>query len=115
MGDAAGRVRAFVVRVAEQQRAFGLMLEDRWVAVSHAGAAAFPMWHTREAAEDCAVDAWIEAVAVEMSLDASHADPLPGADEQATLIAVFPVPGEPGLVMTAGELIAALRTELASY
>ena len=110
------RYSHFVRQVADFGEVWSLRSDDGWVATADdAGQSAFPVWPHRRYAEAFATDAWAEAAAAAIPLDAWLERWLPGIAGDGRLVAVFPVAPARGVMVTPERLQADLRQEMQRY
>jgi hypothetical protein len=110
------RVRHFIKRVVDEERAWGLQQKAGFALVADdLGAISFPLWPAREYAELCVASGWAGFEATPLALVAVLHELLPHLREQNRTVAVFPSPSSRGVVLTPDALEAALREEMVKY
>jgi hypothetical protein len=89
---------------------------NRWVlAGDDRGHELIPVWPYGAYAALCAVDAWEGCVPKPIELTGWMERWIPGMYRDGRLVAVFPAPGDRGVVVEPRRLAADLREELAGY
>jgi uncharacterized protein DUF2750 len=109
--SAEDRALTFFQLAADWEEAWGLKDAEGWVVAKETDA--LPLWPHAVFAEACAQGAWEGAVPEPLPIDDLLEDLLPLLEEDGLRVAVFPVPGEPGLLMSPGEAGERLEIELA--
>jgi hypothetical protein len=109
--SAEDRALTFFQLAADWEEVWGLKDAEGWVVAKETDA--FPLWPHAVFAEACAQGAWEGAVPEPLPIGDLLEDLLPLLEEDGLRVAVFPVPGDPGLLMSPGEAGNRLEIELA--
>jgi hypothetical protein len=104
------RAVTFFQLVADWEEAWGLRDEEGWVVAKETDA--LPLWPHAAFAEACARGPWEGTAPESIPLEDFLEELLPLLAEDGLLVAVFPAPGDPGLVMSPGEVKERLSAEL---
>jgi hypothetical protein len=106
----------FIKRVADFQKAWGLLSATGWAAAGDDdGALHFPLWPHLEYAQSCVSGQWSDSRPEPIPLDDLLEKLLPKLEREHTLVAVFPTPGGKGVPVPAAELAQHLEAELEKY
>lgn len=107
---AADRAVTFFQLVADWEEAWGLKDSAGWIVARETNA--LPLWPHAALAEACARGPWEGAAPEAIPLRELLDDLLPLLAEDGIAVAVFPAPGEAGMVMQPGEVRERLEKEL---
>jgi hypothetical protein len=107
---AGDRAIAFFQLVADWEEAWGLRDAEGWVVAKETDA--LPLWPHSTFAAACAQGAWEGTVPEPIPLDDLMVELLPLLEEDGLLVAVFPAPGDPGTVISPGEVLEGLEAEI---
>jgi hypothetical protein len=110
------RFAHFLKRVADWETVWGLRDDAGWVAAADShGNSSFPVWPHPRYALACADNEWAGNAPAAIDVHEFVEEWLPAMASDAVSLAVFPTPGLRGVIVSAGELAAALRQALAEY
>lgn len=112
--DAHQRYDHFVKEVARTDQIWSLKGVGGWVSLSSDGEDCFPIWPHADFAAAWATGDWADCAPQEIPLDAWIDRWTPGLEGDGSLVAVFPVTDEEGVVVTPGELLQSILAELES-
>lgn len=113
--DGPARLKHFVQRVVDEQRAWGLW-NDGWASgEDDDGVPVFPLWPAREYAEMSRTGYWAGYEPKEIPLDDLLNALVPMLIEKRILPGVFPTPAGKWVIPTADGLCGALRKEMEKY
>jgi hypothetical protein len=104
------RAASFFQLVADWEGAWGLKDAQGWVVSRETDG--LPLWPHPALAEACAIGPWTGSLPKAVAVDELLADLLPLLAEDGLRIAVFPSPGDPGVLLTPAELAERLEQEL---
>lgn len=104
------RALTFFQLAADWEEVWGLKDAEGWVVARETDA--LPLWPHAVFAEACAQGAWEGAAPEPLPIDDLLEDLLPLLAEDGLRVAVFPVPGDPGLLMSPAEAGERLEAEL---
>ena len=89
---------------------------DEWaLAADDGGQQAFPIWPAREYASQCSSREWEGHEAEEISLEDLVGELLPKLERAGLRVAVFPTPGDRGVVVEPRRLLLDLEAETTKY
>ncbi len=108
---AADRALAFFQLAADWEEVWGLRDADGWLIAKETYA--LPLWPHAVFAAACARGAWEGALPEPLPVDDLLEDLLPLLEEDGLRVAVFPVPEDPGILKSPGEVRDRLEAELA--
>jgi len=109
---ASERYAYFVEQVVGWDEAWGLRDDEGWMAVGgDEDVTCFPLWPAEAYARRAAVDEYRDMRPVAIPLKELVEEMLPAWAKQGVAISVFWVPPGKGVVVSADELIAALRED----
>lgn len=107
---AGDRALAFFQLAADWEEVWGLKDAGGWLVAKETDA--LPLWPHPAFAEACARGAWEGALPESLPVDNLLEDLLPLLEEDGLRVAVFPVPEDPGVLMSPGEVRDRLEAEL---
>lgn len=110
--DAHERYDKFVTDVARADKVWSLKGVGGWVSLSSDGEDCFPVWPHADYAALWANGDWADCAPQSIPLDAWIDRWTPGLEGDGSLVAVFPVNEEEGVVVTPGELLQSILAEL---
>jgi len=103
----------FLKKVADWEEVWSLHSPEGWVELSaDDGEECLPVWPHPDFAKAWAVDDWSDCQPKAIALDVWLERWTPGLEKDNTLVAVFPVNEEEGIVLPPSELHDALCSEL---
>jgi hypothetical protein len=105
-----GRAIQFFQLLADWEEAWGLKDAEGWVVDKESDA--LPLWPHSALAEACAAKRWPDAAPEAIPLDDLLIDLLPLLAADNLRVAVFPSPGDPGLLLSPVEASDRLEREL---
>ena len=105
-----GRAIQFFQLLADWEEAWGLKDAEGWVVDKESDA--LPLWPHSALAEACAAKRWPDATPEAIPLDDLLIDLLPLLAADNLRVAVFPSPGDPGLLLSPVEASDRLEREL---
>jgi hypothetical protein len=105
-----GRAIQFFQLLADWEEAWGLKDAEGWVVDKESDA--LPLWPHSALAEACAAKRWPDATPEAIPLDDLLIDLLPLLAADNLRVAVFPSPGDPGLLLSPVETSERLEREL---
>lgn len=110
------RYRHFIGKVADGEELWTLKGTDGFVLFEAGdGTRCVPVWPHQDYAESLATGDWADSAPERIDLDAFRSRWIPGMDNDARMVAVFPTPEAKGVVITPANLEADLSEELAQY
>lgn len=107
---AGDRAVQFFQLLADWEEAWGLRDADGWVVSRETDA--LPLWPHADLAVPCARGPWEGAAPEAVPLDDLLEDLLPLLEEDGLKVAVFPSPGDPGLLLAPAEVRERIEREL---
>jgi hypothetical protein len=112
----ADRYRYFIRHVADTEKLWSLKSAEGWVLMSAGdGPELVPVWPHPRYAQACAVSAWRGAEPAVIPLDRWLEGWTPGMARDGRHVAVFPVPGGQGVVVSPDRLRDDLLEECSQY
>ena len=103
----------FLKKVADWEEIWSLHSPEGWVELSSAdGDECFPVWPHPDFAAAWAVDDWADCKPKAIDLETWLSRWTAGLERDNTLVAIFPVDEEEGIVLTSSELQEAIIAEL---
>jgi len=106
----------FIKRVADSEQLWGLRSAEGWLLLGDdTNADSFPVWPAERYAAAYAEAQGCEESPQAIDLDAWREELLPQFLSDNVLVAVFPIPAGPGVVVTAEDHAAHLEHELQQY
>ncbi|KVF68041.1 hypothetical protein WS75_30070 [Burkholderia sp. FL-7-2-10-S1-D7] len=112
--DAQTRCDYFIRKVADFETVWGLF-DTGWATASANGHIAIPFWPEEDFADACASEEWKNFRAKAISLEEFLSRWLPGMDSDRRICAVFPAPGDKGLLVPPIDLMNLIKQELQQY
>jgi hypothetical protein len=109
------RYKYFVKVAADTQEVWGLYDRGWAMASTESGEPAFPLWPSREFAEQCLAGAWKGFVPRSISLADLLNTLLPKLKVDRVLPAIFPSPQSKGVTPSLDDLVSALNSEMQRY
>lgn len=101
------------IKVAADERMVWGLYQDGWALAGDSnGSEAFALWPAREYASQCATDAWEGYEPREIDIDTLFEILLPKLRLSKTAVAVFPTPGDKGVLPSLEVFESDLRHEL---
>ena len=111
----ADRFDYFVRKVADFHAVWGLHNEGWATAATDEGAMTIAFWPEEDAALLCATSEWSGYTPKKIELSAFLEAWLPGMKRDKVSVAVFPIPGDKGVVITPDQMRDYLETESSQY
>jgi hypothetical protein len=113
--DGAARHDYFVRKVADAQCVWGLNQSGWALVADRDGRKHFPFWPEEGFAQACAVGEWVGYVPLKIEVEEFIEKWLPGLQRDGFGVAVFPTPGDRGVIVEPRLLRKSLEIELAKY
>ena len=110
------RFAYFVKRCVDEEVAWSVWGDGGWMLMSDEHRQqTFPLWPAREYADACRVDEWSKYESAKITLSDLIGELLPKLADSNISVAVFPTPERKGVVISALDLLSALKQEELRY